>query len=196
MDYIATLDTEVFFFFNRLHTPWLDPVMFYLSKTITSLPLYAVLIFLLFLKFNKTIWIPIVCIILLIASTDQLTSGLMKPTFERLRPSHEPLLKDQVHTVNGYKGGKFGFASSHASNTFGLAMFFFLLFRKSYRWMGLMFGWAMLVSYTRIYLGVHYPGDIIVGAGIGLICGWAFYRLNSLLFRKLLPEEKSNSPIF
>lgn len=185
MDYIATLDTEIFFILNGLHTSWLDPIMYYLSKTAASIPLYAVLLYLLVRTFEKSSWVPMVCVVLCIVSTDQVTSGLMKPTFERLRPTHEPLLQTHVHTVNGYKGGKFGFASSHAANTFGVALFLFLLLRKHYRGMGYLFLWATLVSYTRIYLGVHYPGDIVVGALIGLLCGWIFYRLNNYLFQKI-----------
>ncbi|MBX2954744.1 MAG: phosphatase PAP2 family protein [Cyclobacteriaceae bacterium] len=185
MESIAALDTQVFFFLNGLHTTWLDPIMYYLTNTLTSLPVYILIIYLLFKKFRSKIWIPLICIIACIALTDQITSGIMKPAFARLRPTHEPLLAEKVHTVNNYKGGRFGFASSHASNTSGIAMFTFLLFRNQYRTIGLLFIWAGLISYTRIYLGVHYPGDILVGAGIGLVCGLILSKIFKAVSQRL-----------
>ena len=181
MESIAALDTEVFFFLNGLHTPWLDPIMYYLTKTTISIPIFALLIYLLAKKFGTKVWIPLVYIILCVVCTDRITSGIMKPAFARLRPTHEPMIMEKVHTVNNHRGGKFGFASSHAANTFGVAILAFLLLRENYRYMGLLFLWAGLVSYTRIYLGVHYPGDILVGAVIGLICGVLLYRIYSII---------------
>jgi undecaprenyl-diphosphatase len=186
MDYIGQLDTEVFFFLNGLHAPWLDQIMFYLSNTLTSIPLFIFLIYLLAKTFGKKLWIPLLCIGICIALTDRITSGIMKPGFARLRPTHEPLIAEKVHTVNGYKGGKFGFASGHAANTFGVAMFIFLLLRKHYRFVGFMFLWSGAVTYTRIYLGVHYPGDIVVGLLIGLLCGWLCFKLNEYIQMRLV----------
>jgi undecaprenyl-diphosphatase len=190
MEQISRIDTEVFFFLNGLRTPWLDPVMFYMSGTAFWIPLFAQLVYLMIRQFKKHAWLPLICVLLCIASTDRITSGIMKPGFERLRPSHEPLHMDKVHTVNGYRGGKFGFASSHAANSFGIAMFFVLLFRSRYRYILLLFAWAVLMSYTRIYLGVHYPGDILVGAMIGLLCGWLLYNVYKLLQPKLTQGYK------
>ncbi|MBX2962740.1 MAG: phosphatase PAP2 family protein [Cyclobacteriaceae bacterium] len=181
MDFIATLDTKIFFILNGLHTKWLDPVMYWLSNTFTATPVFLLLIFLLVTVYKKKVWLPLLCIVLCITATDRITSGLMKPGFARLRPTHEPLLMEKVHTVNNYKGGNFGFASSHAANTFGIAMLSFLLLGHDVRRIRLIFLWAGLVSYTRIYLGVHYPGDILVGAFIGLAIGFLFYRLFKLI---------------
>lgn len=188
MEYIAHLDTELFFLLNGLHAPWLDPVMYYVSKTSTSVPLYGLLLYLIIKTYKKKSWIPLVAIVLCIICTDQLTSGILKPAFERLRPTHEPMLQDMVHTVKGYTGGKFGFASSHAANTFGAALLVYLFLRTSYRWVGFLFLWASLVSYSRIYLGVHYPGDILAGAGIGLLCAWLLHALSHYVSRKIKPE--------
>ncbi len=184
MEYIISLDTELFFFLNNLHTPWLDVVIFYLSKTVAWLPLYVFLLYLIITRFGKRSWIPVACIAFCIICTDQITSSIMKPSFERLRPSHEPALQGKVHLVKEYRGGKYGFASSHAANTFGIAFFIFLLLRTHYRWMETLFIWAFIVSYTRIYLGVHYPGDIVVGAVIGLLFGLAIFRLNLYIQQK------------
>jgi undecaprenyl-diphosphatase len=191
MDYIANLDRELFFILNGLHASWLDPVMFYVSKTFTSLPLYGFLLYLIIRTFKTQSWVPLLLIALCITGTDRITSGLMKPTFERLRPTHEPMLQDRVHTVKGYTGGKFGFASSHAANTFGVALFAFLLLRTQYRGMGYLFLWAGIVSYTRIYLGVHYPGDILVGAVVGLLWGYGLFLLFSKYQKKRKPESRN-----
>lgn len=184
MQTILDLDKELLLFFNGLHTSWLDPVMILATKTISWLPLYLFLVYLI-IKFKKwdTLFV-LVGVALTIVLADQITSGFMKPFFARLRPSQDPALAGLVHLVNDYKGGLYGFASSHAANTFGTATLIFLLFRARYRWIWLIFIWALLVSYTRIYLGVHYPGDIIVGALVGLACGLSGFLFANFLLRK------------
>ncbi len=187
MNILLDLDRDLLLYLNNLHTLWLDPVMFWLTKTIVWLPLYLLLLFLLIKNYKKQSWIPLLGIAFTILLADQVTSGFMKPFFERLRPSREPSLEGLVHLVNGYTGGMYGFASSHAANTFGTAMFFFLLFHEKYNWIKWLFVWAMLMTYTRIYLGVHYPGDILVGGLIGVGCGWIGYRIMFIIKKK---EEK------
>lgn len=185
MESILELDRELFLFLNSLHADWLDPIMFWITKTIVWLPLYVFLLYLSIKEFKKQTWIVLVSIGLVILLADQATSGLMKPFFERLRPSQDPNLQGLIHLVNGYKGGKFGFASGHAANTFGTATFFYLIFRNKHHWIKWIFVWAGLMTYTRIYLGVHYPGDILVGALVGFTMGWIGYRVHSFLFKKI-----------
>ncbi len=108
----------------------------------------------------------------------------MKPFFARLRPSQDPSVQTLLHLVDGYRGGLYGFASGHAANTMGVAFFVWLSMRSVYRWIGLIFIWAIVMTYTRIYLGVHYPGDILVGGVIGLFCGWIGYKASSVLLNK------------
>lgn len=177
MDQLIELDKELFLYLNSLHTLWLDPVMFWLTKTIVWLPLYLFLLYIIYKNYKTKSWIVFIGIAITIFLADQITSGFMKPFFERLRPSREPSLEGMVHLVNGYKGGMYGFASSHAANTFGIAAFLSLLFHKKYAWINWIFGWSFITGYTRIYLGVHYPGDILVGGIIGIICGWIMFKM-------------------
>lgn len=177
IDWLIAFDKELFLFFNRLHTPWLDPVMLLASDTLFWLPLYFFLLVHIIRDHKIMSLVILLGIALTILLSDQITSGLMKPYFARLRPSHEPSLEGLVHLVKGYKGAVYGFASSHAANTFGTATFLYLLFRSNKSWILWLFPWAVLVSYTRIYLGVHYPADIIVGAAVGVLSGWISYRL-------------------
>lgn len=165
---IKEWDREVFLFFNGMHTPWLDPVMFWGTKTWIWIPLFLFLLFFTFKKFRKEWWVVIIGIAITILIADQVTSSLMKPYFARLRPSREPTLEHLIYLVDGYTGGTYGFASSHAANTFGTAMFFWLVFRKETKWVGLLFLWAGFMTYTRLYLGVHYPGDILAGMMVGV----------------------------
>ncbi len=193
MSKLLEWDRQLFLWLNEHHTPWLDPIIFFLTNTIAWAPLFAWLLFLLVRQHGRSSWIYILAIAVTIALADQVTSSLMKPYFMRFRPSHEPELAGLVHTVNKYKGGKFGFASSHAANTFGAAAFLFLALRRSFRYMGLLFLWAGFVCYTRVYLGVHYPGDLLVGGLIGACIGWGAYKAAYKVERKLAGQSANGA---
>jgi len=177
IDQLIALDTKLFLFLNGLHTPWLDPVMAAISGSLVWLPLYGYVLFLIIRDHKMNSWLPLLGIGLTILLADQTTSTLMKPFFARLRPSHDPGLAGIVHLVNGYTGGTYGFASGHAANTFGAATFVTLLFHPTKRWAPWLFAWASVVSYSRIYLGVHYPADIVVGGTVGVLSGWISFML-------------------
>lgn len=195
METLIELDKKLFLFLNSMHHPLLDPVMFYLTQTFFWLPLYTFLIFLIFKKYEKSGWYILLGAVVTIILADQITSSLMKPFFARFRPSHEPSLSDTVHLVKNYfgegvyRGGLYGFASSHAANTFGTALFVWLMLKPFYRWMGWIFLWAAVMTYTRIYLGVHYPGDILVGAVVGLGSGWVGFRFSKWLLNRKNKKE-------
>lgn len=178
IDQLLEIDREIFILLNGFHSSALDQTMYVFTNTWTWTPLYALFTFWIWRKYSNDSWIILIGIGLTILLADQITSSLMKPYFLRLRPTHEPLLMNMVHTVNEYKGGKYGFASSHAADTFGSALFLFLALRDTHRYMWLIFLWSGFVSYTRIYLGVHYPGDILAGALVGGLCGLVCYILS------------------
>src|SRR5688572_21097640 len=142
-DFLLELDKELFLFLNNLHTPWLDPIMLGVSKTIFWLPLYGFLLYFIIKYYKKDTWIILIGIVLAIFLSDQITSSLMKPFFMRLRPSRDPLLEGMVHIVNGYRGGIYGFASSHAANTFAISVFMWLALKTHSRLIILLFGWAI-----------------------------------------------------
>ena len=184
IDKLIELDREAFLFFNGNYLPWLDPVMLFITSTLVWVPLYMVLLYVIIKDYKKESWAIFVGIGLTILLSDQITSSLMKPYFARLRPSQDPTLEGLVHIVKGYKGGKFGFASSHAANTFGLATFIWLALGAKRKWIAFLFPWAAVVAYTRLYLGVHYPGDILIGALIGILCAIAAFRIAEWLLRR------------
>jgi undecaprenyl-diphosphatase len=184
MDKLGALDEELFLFLNGLHAPWLDQPVFLISKTILWIPLYALLLYVIYKEYGNESWIILIGLALTITLSDQITTSLMKPFFARLRPSHNPELEGVIHFVNDYRGSRFGFASSHAANTFGTATFLYLLLHSRIRGIFVLFFWAALVSYTRIYLGVHYPGDLIAGAVVGALCSLVMFRLTLYLLKK------------
>lgn len=165
--------------------------MFLASDKLFWIPFYGLIIYFLYRNFGKKCWQVLISIALLIAASDQITSGLIKNTVKRLRPSHELDLIPLIHFSKAGPGGMYGFVSSHTANAFALMVFLVLLMDKSFRPFKLILvAWAVLVSYSRIYNGVHYPMDVGVAAWIGLLLGFIFYRLYLLSFQKLNPKYK------
>jgi undecaprenyl-diphosphatase len=194
MEKLLELDRDIFLALNSgFRHPFLDQLMMFLSTTAAWIPLYLFLLYLLARNYKKETWLILMAVALTILLADQITSSIMKPFFERLRPSHEPSLAEQIFIVNKYRGGKFGFASSHAANTFGIATLMWLFLRNHRPWISILFFWALFVGYTRIYLGVHYPGDILAGFVIGFVCAWASYFLVGIV-TKLLDKRSTVPP--
>lgn len=187
---IMDLDRRLLVWLNSFHADWLDPIMYYTSQTLFWLPLYLFLVWFIVKDFKKEWWIPMIGILVTILLADQITASVMKPYFARLRPSQEPSLQGIIHLVkdyNGeiYTGGLYGFASSHAANTFATATFFALVFRSRHRWINWLFLWAAAMTYTRIYLGAHYPGDILVGMMVGVLSALVGFKFHQATMRKV-----------
>lgn len=176
IEFITEIDTTLFLALNGMNIPWLDPVMWVLTGKFTWLPLYALLLWWLYKRFEwRQATVYLVCVVLTIIIADQVCGGALRGTIGRLRPANlaNPI-SGMVHIVNDYRGGNYGFPSCHAANSFGLAVIMALIMRR--RWFTWsILAWALLNSYTRIYLGVHYPGDIMVGATVGSLTGWGMY---------------------
>ena len=187
IDNLLELDKEIFLYLNGLHLPWLDHPIFIFTNTLTWTPLFLVLLYMMTKHYRQQTWVFLIGLTVAIILSDQITTSLMKPFFMRWRPSRDPELAGLVHTVKGYTGGKYGFASSHAANTFATATFVFVLLRKIRPWIFLLFAWALFICYTRIYLGVHYPGDLLAGGLVGALIGWALAKISDETRRKIYP---------
>lgn len=185
IEQILQWDEELFLKLNSLHTDWLDPIAAFASGTMTWVPFYIVLLYFIYRADPKNSWWVFAGAAITILLADQFTSGFMKPYFERLRPCHDERWEELVYVYQRC-GGLYGFASSHAANTFGIAMFLNLKMKGKLRFLPWLFVWAALISYTRIYLGVHYPMDIFIGALVGVLSGYIAWILVVFIKRKIL----------
>ena len=184
--WLSDIDARLLLIVNGAHSPFFDSVMWCISGRWIWVPFYAVLAYLLFRRMSwKRASICLVTIGLFILAADQTCATLIRPEIGRLRPANlNNPLSSFVHVVNGYRGGRYGFPSCHAANTFALAVFMSLVIR--HKWFTvMMFSWAFVVSYSRMYLGVHYFGDLFCGATIGSLFAVLFYYLQNYLFKRL-----------
>ena len=178
---IKKIDWELFLFINSKHNAFFDSIMYYSSEKYFWIPFYTVLIIIIIKTYKRKSILIFIFISFLITLCDQ-TSNLFKNYFQRLRPSHEASLSNLIHLNKAGVGGKYGFFSAHASNTFGLIVFLAMLLPYKYNYIKIvLILWGLLVTYSRVYNGVHYPTDILVGISIGAIYGYIF----SILYKQI-----------
>lgn len=178
--YLEQIDTAILLFINGMHCALFDYFMVLVSNRFTWIPFYAAFIFVMIKNFHWKVTVTtILAVALLVLLCDQTASGLIKPLVGRLRPSNlDNSISSMVHVVDGYRGGRYGFPSSHSANSWGVAIFAMYLVRN--RKLSIFLAlWATLVTYSRAYLGVHYPGDLLVGILIGFVmASIVFYAYN------------------
>lgn len=207
LDWILDIDTRLLLLINGWHAPWADQVMWFVSEKTTWFALYGLLIGLLINRFPKpsatsVVWLRrvpicvamIVLIVMAVGVADFIASGILKELVARPRPTRVPELEGVLHLVNGYKSGQYGFVSSHAANTMACGLLFSLIWRKKIATICLML-WVAINCYSRMYLGVHYPLDIIGGLVVGALVAVAAYcvlHVVGVLRHHGVDEGKSN----
>lgn len=189
LEYLKELDHNLFISLNGYTNPFWDAFMIQISDRKFWFPLYAFLIFYLIYTFRHHSILKLLAIGLTIAAADGISAQIIKPWAARLRPCHDAAMAEVVVIIDRC-GGQFGFVSSHAANTFGLAMIAAMLLDKRYFYFKLfLFVWAIFISYSRIYLGVHYPGDVLGGAILGILLGYFIGLLYWWARKRYYPEK-------
>jgi undecaprenyl-diphosphatase len=184
INYLEKTDKELFLFLNSLNHPYMDEIMLLVSNKFFWIPLYFLLLLLIIKKYGlKPLLIILPVAALIIAASDIVSTQLFKELIKRYRPCHNEDIRHLVH-LPGNCGGLHGFISSHASNSFAIALITGLLLRGKVLYLMLL--WALLVSYSRIYLGVHYPADILGGAILGSLLAWGG---TDFMLKKLPPTS-------
>jgi undecaprenyl-diphosphatase len=190
LERLIHIDTEILLAINGWHAPWADTLMWIVSAKTTWIPLYVLLIGLLVWRYRQPASTPIrwlqkvpACVVMIVViglavgAADFIASGILKDLIARPRPTRVPELEGVLHLVNGYRSGRYGFVSSHAANTMACALLFSLIWRKKITTVGMML-WVAANCYSRMYLGVHYPTDILGGLIVGsLVAVVAFLGL-------------------
>ncbi|MGP1477133.1 MAG: phosphatase PAP2 family protein [Phocaeicola sp.] len=191
IDYLQQIDTNLFLWLNGFHNSFFDSLMWFVSEKFIWVPMYTIFLYVILKKY-KSHHLQLFLIAMFFinfAISDFFCGNFLRHLICRPRPANmESPIWQFVHIINGYRGGHYGFPSCHAANSLGLAMLTYLLFRRK-RMALFMFSWAAIHSYSRIYLGVHYPGDIFVGAIIGITTASCVF----LSFQYLLNIRHDNS---
>ncbi len=183
LDYLNDMDTAVLLAVNGMHNALQDALWWMVSAKWSSLLIVVALLWSLLHQNRRHALLVIAMLMLALLVADQVSSGLIKQVVERLRPTREAGLEEMIHIVNDYRGGMYGFVSSHAANSFAATVFLALIFRHRVVTIGLTL-WALMQCYSRIYLGVHYPGDILGGIIVGVTAGWLVWRLTTWIQRR------------
>ncbi len=193
MEALLELDRNLLLFFNEFSSPLFDNFFWVITSVMIWIPMYAAILYVIVKEQGMKAIITILALALVVTLCDQISSNVFKDGFERLRPSREPANEGLLNIINGYRGGMYGFVSSHATNSFGLAVLTSLLFR--YRWYTVFIVfWAVLNSYSRVYMGVHYPGDILGGLILGSLIGWFVYWLYEKVAVRFMPLHGEMPP--
>ncbi len=185
------LDDHLTLYLNSFHNPYWDEFFFIFTGQLMWISLALSIIYAMYQMYGKHVWIPLIAVVLIILLADQISSSVFKPLFERLRPSRDPDIGIHIHTVNGYLGGMYGFVSSHAANSVAFALFSSLLFKHRISTL-IISSWAILTAYSRIYLGVHFLGDVVAGAAIGAIVALTIFFLHRYIQLKYKISTNKN----
>lgn len=188
LDWLIELDKELLLAINGWNSSFCDPIMLFITNKWSGIPIYTVLVFMIFYKINLRLSIIMFfSIILTFALTDYLAVHLFKNVFERLRPGWDPTTEHLIRLLEG-RGGKFGFVSNHAANFFGLAVISSGVLKK--KWYTIfIFCWSAAVAYSRIYVGKHFPGDVICGAIFGAFIGWLVLNLFKYIVKRYYLQQ-------
>lgn len=190
MEALSTLDSDLFLYLNGLHAGWMDKVMTLVTDMWIWFPLYLLLIYWTVKQYGKRWWWVIAGVAFVVLCSDQLSSHVLKPYFQRLRPCFNEDFEGLLHLPKGLAGGRYSFTSSHAANTFSIATFLTAALRNYRPWAAiLLFFWAFVSSYSRIYIGFHYPGDIVCGAILGALVGMVIWKLFQMVQKKAWKSE-------
>ncbi len=176
IDYLVDVDKTALLAVNGMYSVFQDAFWWMVSAKWSSLLLVLALLWILMRQNRRHALLVLLMVAVAVLVADQVSSGLIKHLVERLRPTHDPSLENAVHVINGYRGGMYGFVSSHAANFFAIATLVTLIMRRGLVAAAL-YGWGLVQCYSRIYLGVHYPGDILGGMIVGLLAGWLVWCL-------------------
>jgi len=191
MEQLIQLDEQLFLYLNGLGTPMFDGFWMFITGKWNAIPLYVFLLYLLYKKLGvKEMLITVFVIALLITCTDQL-ANVFKHGFERFRPCHNEHLQDIIRLVKDGCGGRYSYFSAHAASAMALAIFLGKVLKPHLKYIAsFLFIWALLVGYSRIYIGVHFPADVLTGFFFGFVLAQLSYQLQQYLIFKFIPHEK------
>lgn len=189
IEYLKSIDNYLLVALNGSDSIFWDSVFWYITKVTTWIPLLLLLLYVVLRNGDMRRFLFVVLALsITVLLADRLSSGLIKPLVMRWRPTHDATFLHTIDVTYGYLGGRFGFVSSHAANTFAVFTFLSLLFRSRLMTFSLLV-WACLSSYSRVYLGVHFPGDIFCGAILGVVVGALIYKIYDILNRKYISQR-------